>query len=410
MKILWFTNTPCGAANKLSPDSSTYGGGWLVSLEQQLVKNDNIELHICFYYSQKIASFKFNKTTYYPIYQSKILNHFGWDNDNREIMKLNEVVEAVKPDLIHIHGTEQNFGLIQAHTNTPAVVSIQGILSSYLEKYYSGIPAHISLVKEDLKAKIRFVSAEFFFQKMKRSAIRERKIYSLSKNIIGRTDWDRRISSILSPKAKYFIGNEILRSSFYENQWNKEKLADTLQIATTISNGWYKGLETVIKTAKILKDNGFNNFKWLVIGQGETDYLAKTVKRWLKIKYENLNINLLGKKGEKELVETLLGTDIYCMVSHIENSSNSVCEAMLLGMPIIASFAGGTDSIIENRKEGLLVQDGDPYSLAGAIKEMSLDYVTAIKYAQSARIRALSRHDRQNIGDEMVKIYKEIIK
>ena len=41
-----------------------------------------------------------------------------------------------------------------------------------------------------------------------------------SKNIIGRTDWDRQITRILAPKSNYFVGNEILRDNFYEEKWN----------------------------------------------------------------------------------------------------------------------------------------------------------------------------------------------
>jgi len=37
MKILWFTNTPCGAAEKLIPD--LLGGGWLKSQLSYLISH-----------------------------------------------------------------------------------------------------------------------------------------------------------------------------------------------------------------------------------------------------------------------------------------------------------------------------------------------------------------------------------
>lgn len=42
------------------------------------------------------------------------------------------------------------------------------------------------------------------------------------------------------------------------------------------------------------------------------------------------------------------------MPSHIENSPNNLCEAMILGMPCIATDAGGTSTLLSNMKDGLL--------------------------------------------------------
>jgi glycosyltransferase involved in cell wall biosynthesis len=214
---------------------------------------------------------------------------------------------------------------------------------------------------------------------------------------------------LLAPQAHYYVGNEIIRSSFYQNRWSRSTFSDHLQIVTTISGGLYKGLETIVSTSEILISNDFKDFKWIVVGLSDTDTIAQIVKKWKKINYPNLNIFLIGSKNENEIVDILLQSDIYCQVSHIENSPNSLCEAMLLGMPIIASFAGGTDSILENKKEGVLVQDGDPYSLAGAIVEMSNNYDLAVSYAKSAVATANKRHDKKNIVLNLLEIYKELL-
>jgi glycosyltransferase involved in cell wall biosynthesis len=82
---------------------------------------------------------------------------------------------------------------------------------------------------------------------------------------------------------------------------------------------------------------------------------------------------------------------------------------MLLGMPVIATFAGGIPSIVENKKEGLLVQDGDPYALAGAIIELKKDQKYANDLGNNARARARIRHDPQRIVSELLSIYSSII-
>ncbi len=56
--------------------------------------------------------------------------------------------------------------------------------------------------------------------------------------------------------------------------------------------------------------------------------------------------------------------------SHIENSPNALCEAMLVGTPCIAAFVGGVPSLVRHGEEGLLYHDADPFALAGAVDRL----------------------------------------
>ena len=97
------------------------------------------------------------------------------------------------------------------------------------------------------------------------------------------------------------------------------------------------------------------------------------------------------------------------MPSHIENSPNNLCEAMLLGMPCITTLAGGSDSILINKKEGLVIQDGDPWSMAGAVLELRNNWSEALIYGQKAREHALKRHDINSIIKSLLQTYQTII-
>jgi len=79
---------------------------------------------------------------------------------------------------------------------------------------------------------------------------------------------------------------------------------------------------------------------------------------------------------------------------------------MILGMPCIATYAGGTSSLIKDKEEGLLIQDGDPWSMAGAIHELLSNEIEAIEFGKRARERALIRHDKERIVSELLAIYK----
>ena len=415
MKILWFANTPCSAVEKFGGNLNS--GGWLRSLEEGLNKVPEIELAICFYTYKNIESFKYNGTQFYPVLKKGKKNKIrrlikriipSSKSDKPEVQELLKVIHLFQPDLIHVHGTEDNFGLVQFNTNIPVLISIQGILNPYSEKYFSGIPFHIASNLEGIILKVFSSGFGSIYNQFKRKAQREQKILSGARYIIGRTDWDRRVVSILSPKSKYFIGNEMLRSGFYENQWNKKQFGDTLQIVTISGDAMYKGFEAIVNSAKILKENTMLKFKWKVIGLKENSNIVNIVMKWKRTTLQNLEIELLGSKNENEIVEILLDSDIYCQTSHIENSGNSLCEAMILGMPIIATFAGGTSSLLKDKEEGILIQDGDSFSLAGSIKELSDDFSIALSYGKAARMKALIRHEKNNIREEYLKIYRKL--
>ena len=99
----------------------------------------------------------------------------------------------------------------------------------------------------------------------------------------------------------------------------------------------------------------------------------------------------------------------YTSALTIENSPNNLCEAMILGMPCIATYAGGTGSLLRDKEDGILVQDGDPWSMAGAILELWENSETSSRLGGNARIRALKRHDPLQVVTDLVSIYNNIL-
>ncbi len=415
MRVLWFTNTPCSAIDKIG--TNIHSGGWLKSLEEELRKEQDLILAISFYSKVYFEKFEFNGTKYFPIFKrgrkskiSRFLNRLfvAKDGDLNDVKELIKVIDQFKPTLIHIHGTEDNFGLIQSFTKIPIVISCQGILNSISDKFFSGIPGRIAEQNESIFKRMALASVKHIFKRLRENALRERKILANAEYIIGRTDYDRHITNILAPKSKYYTGNEILRSGFYLKVWKKDQFSKEIVIVTTSGVGLFKGFESVVEIAKILKEIDSFKFIWKVIGLSEKSNIVKIVKNWKGYDFDSINIQLLNYQKEETLINLLLESDIYCQTSHIENSSNSLCEAMILGMPIIASFAGGTNSLLKDGEEGILIQDGDSYSFAGAIVELSSNFKIAKKYGEAARIRALNRHNKESIKKEYLEIYQDI--
>jgi len=414
MKVLWFANTPCNADEYFNTELKGTGG-WLKALDREL--QNHVDLHVAFYHNKNLKPFTYKKTKYYPIYTPKITfqrikNIIVPSVINREHIDIYKaIVNEVKPDIIHIHGTENPFGYIITETNIPVVISIQGIITVIYHKFLLGLgkkylrTRNYSITKPFEFFKTYKISYKLFYLMMKR----EQDILKNAKHIIGRTDWDYSVTRVLAPNSRYYHVDEILRESFYENagKWqphNRNKIV----VVTTTSTAYYKGLETACLALWLLQNNGVD-VEWRFAGINGNDLIVKIVKKYLGQKYPKFCLKYLGKLNDRMLITQMLESDIYVMPSHIENSPNNLCEAMMLGMPCIASFSGGTSSMLNNKVEGVLIQDGDPWVLAGSI----LDYINKkekyIEYGINAYKRASKRHKINNIVSNLIKNYSQII-
>lgn len=415
MKILWFANTPCNASEFLGYNLSK--GGWLSNLDLLIQKR--VELHIAFYESKSIGDFKFGETTYHPLSSTSIRR-----NSLKNVIKPSVIfeedlqlylnlIDRVKPDLIHIHGTENSFITILPHVKVPVVLTIQGLVSVIEHKFSGDFDSQqLKILPNTGKSFKNRLFSESFYKRnfvFRLMAKREQKYLPYAKYIIGRTNWDRRVTRVLSPFSQYFHCDELLNPVFNEctkKYYSAER--GKMVLFTTNGDSPFKGFETLCKAASLLKNNGFS-FEWQVAGLSKGDTVVRMVKKLLGDQFPFDQIILLGKLDPKTLALKLSKADMYVMPSHIENSPNSLCEAMMVGLPCIATYAGGTSSLITDNIDGLLIQDGDPWSMAGTILELAKNISRANELGQAARSKALDRHDDTSIVSRQLEIYKFII-
>lgn len=403
MRILWFTNT----ASNYKSNNKYNGGGWISALENELKKQENIELGICFFYNEE-QKIKQKNITYYPIKQSKKFFSFipsskYTDKENNTLIKkfLN-VISDFKPDIIHIFGSEMQFGLIAKYTKTPIVLHIQGILTpclnAYLPPFVSWLTFYFKssnplLILKGIKERINWTN----------NSNREQEIIKNIYNYIGRTTWDYRVIKTLNPHCRYYYGSEILREEFYKPE--PRTLPQQLIIVSTISSPLYKGFDLILKTASILKNNYKQTFKWIVFGNINPSFIERTVG----IYHNDVNIILRGIATANEIKKMILTSTVFMHPSYIDNSPNSICEAQILGCSVIATNVGGIPTLIKDQETGFLVPANDPYQTAYLINELFRDKNKNITIGKNAQKVANKRHDKNNIVIELVSIYKNII-
>lgn len=414
MRVLWFTNTSSCYRCKIGGYN---GGGWISSLEIELKKRD-IELGICFYMGESCETKKetLNGTTYYILPRpSKTflytlitiagkIERSSQMHERIAIPNLLNVVNDFHPDIIQVFGSENIYGLIAKYVKIPVILHIQGILSTYLNAFLPPFVSWRDYINQmkSIKGRLRFVSEKIAWQ---RNSYTEKRIFESIKYFMGRTEWDKRVVSLLNPKAKYYYCSEILRDTFYSLDAQRI-LPERPIFVTTISSQLYKGFDLVLKTARLLKNIWNYDFEWKVFG----DINPIVAKKICGIIPETVNVHLLGVASAETIQESLLQATSYVHTSYIDNSPNSLCEAMILGVPIISTNVGGIPTLVENGKTGFLVPSNDPYQMAYLMKFLFDKKNINISLGKSAKEVAMQRHNRKIIVNRVLEIYDDVIK
>jgi glycosyltransferase involved in cell wall biosynthesis len=339
----------------------------------------------------------------------KIYNSLTYREENLNINNFTfQAVSDFKPDIIQIFGSENPFGLIIKNLNIPVIIHIQGYLLVWKVKWFTAISRWEQFRYESLKNLLIMQGSYHEYNIFMKRAEREAIILKNCRYFMGRTDFDKKIISLLSPDSKYFHCEEFIRKDFFERSWNFP-LGGLVKCVSILKATSYKGIELLVETSLILKQYSAFPVEFSICGVSEEEEIIAIIKKKYRKETDFSNVRFLGRLSSLELVDQLCSSNFYVHPSYIENSPNSVCEAMALGMPVISTNVGGINSMITDKKEGLLVQEGEPYSLAAAIVELINNYEAAKLLGIKARERSLKRNDSEKIMAQLLNIYNTIL-
>ena len=119
-------------------------------------------------------------------------------------------------------------------------------------------------------------------------------------------------------------------------------------------------------------------------------------------------VKFLGEISNEKIPEYLLAADCFVLPSIKEGFGIAVLEAMAVGVPVIASRVGGILDIIEDGRNGLLVEPVDSEAIAQAILKI-YEQPEISSYLTNSAAAELVRYDWQNIAAKVLKIYENCI-
>lgn len=118
------------------------------------------------------------------------------------------------------------------------------------------------------------------------------------------------------------------------------------------------------------------------------------------------SVVMLGHRTDiPEIIQIL---DVAVQPSFMDANTRTVVEAMLCGVPVVATEAGGIPEIVKHEENGLLAPSGDATALAQAINRLLGDQGLRRKLADAAYGPISKTHSLKTMIDNIFNLYDEL--
>ncbi len=114
--------------------------------------------------------------------------------------------------------------------------------------------------------------------------------------------------------------------------------------------------------------------------------------------------------GERDDVSRLLPAfDVFAMSSLYEGLPCAVVEAMLCGIPVVATAVNSVPEVVIPGRTGLLARAGDPSSLSSALDYLLNTPEEGARMAEAARELVGDRFSGEVLGRELTEVYDQLL-
>jgi glycosyltransferase involved in cell wall biosynthesis len=426
VRVLWVCNiVPLPAIADDLGVAMPVVGGWMTGLAEVLTQHEEVSLSICFPLVgiKDVVSGRVGEIDYFAFPAIRRVPFLDVVDERRVSQGLTDAVRRIvrdaRPDMLHIFGTEYAHALVASQSfGRPerTLINIQGLTSVYARHFLGTLPRRVSrrwalsnLVRGNLVQQLRRLEAR---------GQQELMTLSSAGHFLGRTDWDHAATAQINPGATYHYCPPALRRGFYGPIWKREAIEEH-SIVFVQGSSPVKGLYYLIEALPEIVRR-FPKTHVYVVGNDPTaaNSIYARLKRssygsyldeLMRERGVRSRVTFLGSQSEDQVRDRMLHSHVFVSASTIENESNALCEARILGLPSVASFVGGVTSIVRHVHDAFAYQADAPYMLAHYVCELFARPELCEQFSERSRASALEMHDRQAIGGRQVEIYRAVM-
>ena len=418
MRILWVCNVVLPEFSDEFNIRHTVFGGWMSGMLRELECVDGLDGALAFPIRDEARRHDgvCCGHRYYAFDASR--DSMGQDDRDCDdmIADFKRILSDYQPDVVHLWGTEypHSWAIMKAceamRMARRTVCHIQGILTYIKEHYALGLPSELLSRQDSNGHSIADDIASF-----DRQSARERDVMRGAGFVMGRTFWDESCARQICQDVKYRFCEEILREPFYQNKefWDVDKCH---RHTIFVSQAGYpvKGFHFLLRAVGILKEK----YPDLAVYVGGSNPMAEdrtgnisSYGRYLKSfgeKYGALKyIHFTGLLDAAQMIEQYRSANVFVSASTIEDTSNSIAEAMMVGTPIVSSCVGGVPGWVHHLNDCILYPCDEAYMLAAWVRRIFEDDDLARKLSSAARAYVNQRHTKKSIKKQLLSIYRE---
>ena len=409
IRVLWVVNVVLPAVADQLGCPRTPFGGWLSTMIQRLSRLDGLQLGVAMRAPvSELRTVEHEGVKYFALPQRKI-DSFDVSQSDCE-----SVIAMFAPDLLHAEGSEMAYTRRFLKTWTgPKLLSMQGVINGY-EPYELGrLP--IARMLLSMRPRQALPAAALLLNKHARFLPRlrvERETLGMVQHIVGRTPWDRAQAYAHNPNAQYHSCSRILRDHFYARNWQLEA-CEPRSVFIGNASSPRKGAHFAVMAIAQLR-NEYPDVKLYVAGErpgrsrlkaliGYPAYLLDLISR-LRI---TDCVEFVGLLPGEAMADRICRSHVFLLPSLIENSPNTLGEAMVMGVPCVAAYSGGVPGMARDEREVLMYRPDDPRMLAFQVKRLFDSPDLCRSLSAEAAERARRTHDPQANVHALVAAYQD---
>jgi glycosyltransferase involved in cell wall biosynthesis len=410
MKVLWLSG------RILSADDNGCSGTWLQAMAEHLVDSDEVQLGnvtegpVC----------TMVQKDYGPIRQWILPSVTGVSRGglpgSDALTQIAKIVEQFCPDVIHVWGTEFFWGLLTARriVRAPAVLlEMQGLKLALARLYCGGLSFTERLACMGPKEWLRGKGIWHRQREYLRWGAAEREIIRGHQNICVPSPWmEAQVRAINSSARMYGVDFPVLDPFHQAEPWcgsGNERI-----FCSAAYSSPFKGLHVAVRAIGILK-KAFPRIQLRIAGPHQRSGLRRNgYISWLNREIRHLGLQdtvvWLGRLSVDQIISELRASSAALIPSFVESYSLALCEAMMLGVPSVVSFTGGTAYLAGNNGSVLFFPAGDAEMCAYQLARLLTDRDLAKRLSRDVRDIARSRHDPDRIRQRRIEIYRTVLK
>lgn len=328
-----------------------------------------------------------------PVILSEMKRKPSLKSDRKAYLKIKQVIEEFKPDIVHTHASKAGaLGRKAAHACKVPVV-IHTFHGHVFHSYFGKAKTYIfKTIERNLAKKSTGIIAISEQQKVELSSIH--KICPAEKIKVIPLGFDL---------DKFRIN---LESNRFETRKKYNITEQEVAVAIIGRLAPIKNHQLFLDVAKSILEKGTKNVRFFIVGDGELNAEITTVANQINEKFGQ---KIILTSWIKDVNAFNAGMDVICLTSNNEGTPVSLIEAQASNIPVVTTDVGGVKDIVLEGETGFIVPKGNAFAFEEKLSILIENKEIRQKMSQNGWTFVKEKFHYLRLVKDMEVYYKELL-